>query len=155
MRYFVIGEDIPKTEITAEQAANVRDEDDYRVIVADDDGTPVHNPARPAAPTEPAPAWVPFDFGPAPKGYIYTGYTIQWYDGEGFEGTLDEIPKDAVKLSAPNRWKWYFGAGGERLISAVSNYEIIKTEACPACAGCTRYTCVRRQNGPRCRNYKH
>lgn len=154
MKYFIIGEDIPKTEITAEEAAQFRAEDDYRLIVTDDDGREIRAEAAPEEKPESAPDWEPFDFGPAPRGMEYTGYKITRYDLEGLSIPVDAVPEGAVKTETPNRWKIQYRPGVYDIIVASPLYCTVVTPTAGDCAGCTRYTCSRRDKGVRCRNYR-
>lgn len=154
MRYFIIGEDVPKTEITAAEAAQFRAEDDYRLIVTDDDGNAIRAETVPESAMEMEPDWIPFDFGPAPAGMECTGYKITRYDPEGLSVPVDSIPDNAVKTATPNRWKVPSTPGCYEVIIATPQYRTVKTPACGDCAGCVRYTCSRREKGIRCRNYR-
>ena len=155
MRYFVIGENIPKTEITAEEAEDFRDEDDYRLIITDDAGHPIRQNSYPAPKSVKEPTWVPFDFGPVPEDYSYTGYDIIRYDNEGLSIPMESIPTSAVKTADPNRWKMPSTPGCYDLIVARPHYRRVAKPACGECAGCNRITCTRRSKGVRCRNYRH
>lgn len=147
MRYFVIGEDIPKTEITAQEAAQFVQNDDYKLIVTDDNGDPIKKKSAPTP--QPEPDWVPFDFGPVPDGYTFAGYVIRWCDYEGYDGVLDAVPAGAKKLAEPNTWRYL-----DRRITVSPKYEMVVTPARGECAGCDRITCTRRSIGVRCRNYR-
>lgn len=147
--YFLIGEDIDRTEITAEEAEQYRFDSDYKVIVEGGNHAPASVPT-----VETEPDWVPFDFGTPPEGYRFVGYHITRYDSEGYDVRIDAIPENAVKTAEPNRWKVPSTPGCYDLIVATPEYAIIETEALGECSGCKRTTCPRRQAGIRCRNYR-
>ena len=149
-RYFLIGEDIDRTEITAEEAAQRQFDGDYRVVVEDDEPAVKADPAAVSATAEPD--WEPFVFLEKP-GYRLTGHIITRYDNKGLSDRMDSIPADAVKTAEPNRWNWRVGVC-RYSIFARPVYDIIATAGCGGCEGCKRMTCTRRQNGVKCRNYR-
>lgn len=149
-RYFLIGEDIDRTEITAEEAAQRQFDGDYRVVVEDDE--PAANVDPVAISTIAEPDWKPFAF-PEKPGYRLTGHIITRYDNEGLSDRMDSIPASAVKTAEPNLWSWNVGLC-HYFIIASPVYDIIATAGCDGCEGCKRMTCHRRQNGVKCRNYR-
>lgn len=149
-KYYLIGEDIDRTEITAEEAAQRQFDGDYRVVIEDDKPTVKadHEEVGTAAESD----WEPFAF-PEKPGYRLTGYIITRYDDEGLSDRMDSIPADAVKTAEPNRWSWKVGVCRYSIIASPV-YDLIHTASCGGCEGCKRMTCSRRQNGVKCRNYK-
>ena len=135
-RYFLIGEDINRTEITAEEAAQRQFDGDYRVVVEDDEPAVKADPATVSAAAEPD--WKPFTF-PEKPGYRLTGYIITRYDNEGLFDRMDSVPADAIKMEEQNRWSWKVGLC-QYFIIASPVYDIIATVACGGCKGCKRMT---------------
>lgn len=88
-KYFLIGEDIDRTEITAEEAAQRRFDGDYRVVVEDDEPAVKVGPVAVSATAEPD--WEPFAF-PEKPGYRLTGHIITRYDNEGLSDRIDSVP---------------------------------------------------------------
>ena len=147
-KYYLVGEDIARREITAEEAREYAEDSDYRVI-AEDDGK--QETAAAQAAEYPAPDWEPFVFPPR-EGYRLTGYEIERSDYEGRSFPADSIPAEAVKTQWANRWEVQ-GVNPD-IYEAIPVYEPITCEGVGACASCKRLTCSRRGAGVRCRNYK-
>nr|DAE21027.1 MAG TPA: hypothetical protein [Siphoviridae sp. ct8LX107] len=147
-KYYLVGEDIARREITAEEAREYAGDSDYRVI-AEDDGK--QETAAAQAAEYPAPDWEPFVFPPR-EGYRLTGYEIERSDYEGRSFPADSIPAEAVKTQWANRWEVQ-GVNPD-IYEAIPVYEPITCEGVGACASCKRLTCSRRGAGVRCRNYK-
>lgn len=141
MKHFLIGEDIPKTEISAEDAAVYSLEDDYRVISSEK--------PRKAETEEPSavPDWEPFVF-PELAGKVLVGYTVYREDiaGEFTPVLVDSVPDGAEKLPTPNHWVVWETPGytGSEYI-AYPVYTVAQTasDASGACAGCKRTACSR------------
>jgi hypothetical protein len=149
-KYFLIGEDIDRTEITAEEATQRQFDGDYRVVVEDDEPAVKVDSVAISATAEPD--WEPFAF-PEKPGYRLTGHIITRYDNEGLSDRMDSVPADAIKTEEQNRWSWKVGLCHYSIIASPV-YDIIATTACGGCEGCKRMTCPRRQNGVKCRNYR-
>lgn len=147
-KYYLVGEDIARREITAEEAREYAGDSDYRVIV-EDDGK--QETAAAQAAEYPAPDWEPFVVPPR-EGYRLTGYEIERSDYEGRSFPADSIPAEAVKTQWANRWEVQ-GVNPD-IYEAIPVYEPITCEGVGACASCKRLTCSRRGAGVRCRNYK-
>lgn len=147
-KYYLVGEDIARREITAEEAREYAGDSDYRVIV-EDDGK--QETAAAQAAEYPAPDWEPF-VSPPREGYRLTGYEIERSDYEGRSFPADSIPAEAVKTQWANRWEVQ-GVNPD-IYEAIPVYEPITCEGVGACASCKRLTCSRRGAGVRCRNYK-
>ena len=146
-KYYLVGEDIARHEITAEEAREYAGDSDYRVIVEDDG----QQEPRRVASADPAPDWEPFVFPPR-EGYRLTGYEIVRSDYEGRSFPADSIPAEAVKTQWANRWEVQ-GVNPD-IYEAIPVYEPITCEGVGACASCKRLTCSRRGAGARCHNYK-
>lgn len=147
-KYYLVGEDIARREISAEEAREYAGDSDYRVIV-EDDGK--QETVASQAAEYPAPGWEPFVFPPR-EGYRLTGYEIERSDYEGRSFPADSIPAEAVKTQWANRWEVQ-GVNPD-IYEAIPVYEPITCEGVGACASCKRLTCSRRGAGVRCRNYK-
>lgn len=146
-KYYLVGEDIARREITAEQARKYAGDSDYRVIV-EEDGK--QEPRRVAS-ADLAPDWEPFVFPPR-EGYRLTGYEIVRSDYEGRSFPADSIPAEAVKTQWANRWE--VPGVNPAIYYAEPVYEPITCEGVGACVSCKQLTCSRRGAGARCRNYK-
>lgn len=146
-KYYLVGEDIARHEITAEEAREYAGDSDYRVIVEDDG----QQEPRRSVSAYPAPDWEPFVFPPR-EGYRLTGYEIVRSDYEGRSFPANSIPAEAVKTQWANRWEVQ-GVNPD-IYEAIPVYEPITCEGVGACASCKRLTCPRRGAGVRCRNYK-
>ena len=152
-RYFLIGEDTHKTEITAEEAAMYYNDSDYRIIIDGEAETAAHQAQD--TKNDPEPDWEPFAF-PEKPGYRLTSYVIWCSDesGEAKTHQVESVPEGAQKTAEPNVWQQRYSPLQSYTYKAVPLYEIIRTEAYGECEGCTRYTCSKRQLGKKCRNYK-
>lgn len=146
-KYYLVGEDIARRGITAEEAREYAGDSDYRVIV-EEDGK--QEPRRVAS-ADLAPDWEPFVFPPR-EGYRLTGYEIVRSDCEGRSFPADSIPTEAVKTQWANRWE--VPGVNPAIYYAEPVYEPITCEGVGACVSCKRLTCSRRGAGVRCRNYK-
>lgn len=152
-KYFLIGEDIPKTEISEEDAAWHSWEDDYRVVSS--------GKAKMAEAEEPSadPDWEPFIFPELP-GKVLVGYTVYREDiaGEFTPVVVDSVPEGAEKLPTPNHWVVWDTRGytGSKYIAYPVYTTAAQTasDASGACAGCKRTACPRRKLGEKCRNYR-
>ena len=146
-KYYLVGEDIARHEITAEEAREYAGDSDYRVIVEEDG----QQEPRRSVSAYPSPDWEPFVFPPR-EGYRLTGYEIvrSNYEGRSFPAT--SIPAEAVKTQWANRWE--VPGVNPDIYYAEPVYEPIVCESAGACASCKRLTCPRRGAGVRCRNYK-
>lgn len=146
-KYYLVGEDIARHEITEAEAREYAGDSDYRVIVEDD----AQEETRRSVSAYPAPDWEPFVFPPR-EGYQLTGYEVVRSDYEGRSFPADAIPAEAVKTQWANRWEVQ-GVNPD-IYEAIPVYEPITCEGVGACASCKRLTCSRRGAGVRCRNYK-
>lgn len=146
-KYYLVGEDIARREITAEEAREYAGDSDYRVIVEENGKQEPHRVAS----ADPAPDWEPFVFPPR-EGYRLTGYEIVRSDYEGRSFPADSIPAEAVKTQWANRWE--VPGVNPAIYYAEPVYEPITCEGVGACASCKRLTCSHRGAGVRCRNYK-
>lgn len=146
-KYFIMGEDMPKKEVSREEAQLFLFDSDYHVIVEDEENEDAENVKSSFSEK---PSWKPFEF-PERSGYKVSGYTIIKYDSMEYRGNtiVPYIPEGAEKTDVQNVWKLV-----DKIYQAVPKYEILPTDGCGECAKCIRYQCSRRKSGIKCRNYK-
>lgn len=160
MKYYCLEEDMPREEITREQAAELLGYMPERngsyffgggVVLVE------------GAPQQEAHQKEPERFSDfngdfmsllkseaVPAGYSIVGYQITRIDGEGLCFDAGGIPAHAIRVGTAE-WRAELGL---YCVTAIKQQQPNHVTATGGCVGCMRHTCPRRGNGIKCRNYR-